>query len=95
MAVVPVVAPVVPVVVPVVAPVAAPVPAPAQVKVSRIQVNGKTYLKTSENVLYDADTKEEVGIWDPETKTMKDLPDDEESECSSDSEEEEEEEYEN
>ena len=82
-------------VVPVVAPVAAPVPAPAQVKVSRIQVNGKTYLKTSENVLYDADTKEEVGIWDPETKTMKDLPDDEESECSSDSEEEEEEEYEN
>ena len=80
-------------------PVAAPAPAPVAapepvVKVSRIQVNGKTYLKSSENVLYDADSKEEVGIWDPETKTMKDLPeDDEESECSE--EEEEEEEYEN
>jgi len=43
------------------------------VKVSRIQVNGKIYLKSSENMLYDLETKTEVGIWDPETKTMKDL----------------------
>ena len=69
---------------PIVAP--APVVAPEPVvKVSKIQVNGKTYLKTFENVLYDMVTKFEVGTWDPETKTMKELPEDEaEYECSSD-----------
>jgi chemotaxis protein histidine kinase CheA len=70
------------------------------VKVTKIQVNGKAYLKSSNNVLYDPETKTEVGIWDPETKTMKDLPEtDEEDEVVSDKEDEEdeedEEEYEN
>ena len=72
------------------APVAAPAPttapAPAKVSVTRIQISGKAYLKSSTNILYDPSTKEEVGLWDPETKTIKPLPDDEE--------EEEEEEYE-
>ena len=86
----PVVAPVdAPVVAPVDAPipVVAPVDAPvAKVSVTRIQISGKAYLKSSNNILYDPNTKEEVGVWDPITKTIKELPDDDE--------EEEEEEYE-
>ena len=51
-----------------------------KVKVSRIQISGKSYLKTVDNVLYDADTRDEVGIWDPETKTIKPLPQEEDEE---------------
>ena len=55
------------------------VPAPAaKVSVTRIQIAGKQYLKSSNNILYNPETKEEVGLWDPETKTIKDLPEDEE-----------------
>ena len=64
-------------------------PAPKNtVKVTRIQISGKSYLKTTNNLLFDPATKEEVGIWDPETKTIKPLPQEEE-------EEEQEEEYDN
>ena len=63
-------------------------PAPSsKVKVSRIQISGKSYLKTIDNVLYDPDTRDEVGLWDPDTKTIKPLPEDDEDE------EEQEEEY--
>jgi hypothetical protein len=51
-----------------------------KVKVSRIQISGKSYLKTVDNVLYDPDTRDEVGIWDPETKTIKPLPEEEDEE---------------
>jgi len=67
-----------------VAPVKAPepvvqaAPAPAKVSVTRIQIAGKAYLKSSTNILYDPATKEEVGLWDPETKTIKELPEDDE-----------------
>lgn len=71
---------------PVSTPAPAPTAAPAKVSVTRIQISGKAYLKSSTNILYDPVTKEEVGLWDPETKTIKPLPDEEE--------EEEEEEYE-
>lgn len=86
---------------PVVVPEPEPETEPVVVKkVTRIQVNGKAYLKSSENVLYDTVTKTEVGIWDPETKTMKDLPEAEEDEDEvvsdkDEDEEEDEEEYEN
>jgi hypothetical protein len=50
---------------------------------------GIQYLKSENNMLYNPETKEEVGIWDPETKTIKELPEEEESD-----EEEEEEGYE-
>jgi chemotaxis protein histidine kinase CheA len=56
------------------------VEAPAKVSVTRIQVDGKSYLKSSANILYDPSTKEEVGLWDPETKTIKELPEDDEEE---------------
>ena len=51
-----------------------------KVKVSRIQISGKSYLKTVDNVLYDPETRDEVGIWDPETKTIKPLPQEEDEE---------------
>ena len=60
-------------------------PVATKVTVSRILIEGKMYLKTSNNVLYNLE-KEEIGTYDPETKTIKPLPDEDE-------EEEEEEEY--
>ena len=53
---------------------------PAKVTVTRIQIAGKAYLKSSTNILYDPSTKEEVGLWDPETKTIKALPEDDDEE---------------
>ena len=55
-------------------------PKSTKVSVSKIQICGKMYLKSSVNILYDPDTKEEIGIWDPETKTIKELPDDDDEE---------------
>lgn len=55
-------------------------PAPTKVSVTRIQIGGKAYLKSNTNILYDPNTKEEIGIWDPVSKTIKELPDDEEEE---------------
>ena len=78
----PEVAPVAPVA-PEVAPVAE---APKKTSVTRIQISGKQYLKSSANILYDPSTKEEVGLWNPVTKKIEELPEEEE-------EEEEEEEY--
>lgn len=64
-------------------------PAKTKVTVSRTTINGKLYLKSSVNILYDPSTEEEVGLWDPESKTIKPLPNEDEEE-----EEEEEEGYE-
>jgi hypothetical protein len=73
------VAPVAAAVVADVAPVADAAPA-KKVSVTRIQINGKAYLKSNTNILYDPSTKEEVGLWDPETKTIQELPEEEEEE---------------
>ena len=51
-----------------------------KVSVSRIQISGKQYLKSSNNILYDPETKEELGLWDPVSKTIKELPEDDEEE---------------
>jgi len=53
---------------------------PEKVTVTRATINGKQYLKSSNNILYDPETKEEVGLWDAESKSIKELPDDEEEE---------------
>jgi hypothetical protein len=68
------------------ATVAAPVV--TKVTVTPIEIDGKKYLITKNNVLYIAETKEEIGTYDQKTKTIKLLPDEEEEE------EEQEEEYE-
>ena len=65
-------------------------PPPTKVTVTRIQISGKSYLKSSVNILYDPTTREEVGIWDPETKTIKDLPEEDDEDEYVDEEEEEE-----
>ena len=56
-------------------------PKPTKVKVSRFTVKGKEYLKNIEtNVLYNEKTREEIGIWNPKTKTIEEIPDDYDSE---------------
>jgi len=65
----------------VVSEVTAPV---EKVTVSRITINDIKYLKSSTNILYNPDTREEVGLYDPETKSIKALPDDEEEEMTED-----------
>ena len=60
---------------------ASPVSPPAATKkVSRIIIGGTQYLKSHDNILYNPETKEEVGLWDPESKTIKELPEEEEEE---------------
>jgi hypothetical protein len=61
-----------------------PAAAPKKVTVKRITIDGKQYLKTADNLLYDPETKEEMGIYDPETNTIKELPDDDEDEVEED-----------
>ena len=34
------------------------------VKVKRIKINDKDYLKSTNNVLYDVDTNDAIGVWD-------------------------------
>jgi len=51
-----------------------------KVKVVRVKIDGVDYFKSSSNIVYDVDTREEVGIYDDESKTIKPLPDDEEEE---------------
>jgi hypothetical protein len=58
--------------------------AKTKVTVKRITIDGKQYLKTAENLLYDPETKEEMGIFDPATNTIKELPDDDEDEVQED-----------
>lgn len=55
-----------------------------KVTVSRITINGVKYLKSSTGVLYNQETKEEVGLFDEETGTIKPLPDDEDEEVTED-----------
>ena len=60
---------------PVSAPVSTHVSAPVTF-VASVQIDGKWYLRDFNNVLYDAETWDEVGIWDPETRTIMHHPDD-------------------
>ena len=36
-----------------------------KIKVKRIEIDGKKYLKTGDNILYDEETQEEIGTYDP------------------------------
>ena len=54
--------------------------APKKTTVTRIQISGKQYLKSSANILYDPSTKEEVGLWNPVTKKIEELPEEEDEE---------------
>jgi hypothetical protein len=58
--------------------------APTKVSVKRITIDGKEYFKTSANILYDPETKEEVGLYDESTNSIKELPDDSDNELHED-----------
>ena len=68
------------------APASASASAPPakKVTVTRITIEGIQYLKTTENLLYNPETKEEVGIYDPETQTIKPLPEESDDELDED-----------
>ena len=53
---------------------------PQKVKVKRIEIDGKKYLKTHDNTLYDESTSEVVGTFDPETNTITPYEEEEEIE---------------
>lgn len=55
-------------------------PKPKKITVKRLIVNGVEYLKDGNNILYDSKTKEEIGIWNPETKTIEEFDDEEDDE---------------
>jgi len=61
-----------------------------KVTVSRRTIDGKEYLVSGDNIVYDPKTKEAVGLWDPESKSLKDLPEDDEEEEEEDYEDEDE-----
>ena len=56
-----------------------------KITVTRFEFEGKQYLKSSENILYDASSREEMGIWCEETKSIKELPQDEDEEMDEES----------
>ena len=60
------------VVAPVVEEVAAPVEEEEEQEVSVVKFEhaGKTYLKSSENILYDPETQDPVGMWNEETQSI-------------------------
>ena len=63
--------------------VLASLPKPVETKkisVKRLTVNGVEYLKDGDNILYDSKTKEEIGIWNPVTKTIEEFDDEDEDE---------------
>ena len=51
-----------------------------EISVSRFTHCGTTYLRTDENVLYDEETQEPVGIWDQDTETVKQIKQESEEE---------------
>ena len=55
-----------------------------KVKASRITIKGIEYYKTPANMLYDPATHEEVGIYDPETDSIKPLPEESDDELCDD-----------
>ena len=65
-----------------------------KIKVRRIEINGKKYLKTSDNVVFDEKTSEEIGTYDPIENKIIYAEEEEEEEEEDDGEEVEEEEYE-
>ena len=58
---------------------------PVKVSVKRIKIGEHEYLKSESNILYNPETKEEVGLYDAVSNSIKPLPDDDEHELEEDS----------
>ena len=50
------------------------------VDAEQFEHDGKTYLRTSEGVVYDSTTHEPVGVWNSETESIEELPEDSDDE---------------
>jgi len=48
--------------------------------VIKFDILGVTYLKSQDNVLYDINTHDAVGVWNEEKSEIDELPDEEEEE---------------
>ena len=51
-----------------------------ETKVIKFEIEGKTYLKSEDNVLYDMESHDAVGLWNEEKKKIEEIPDDDEDE---------------
>jgi hypothetical protein len=49
------------------------------VKVEKFEIKGTIYLKSADNTLYDMQTQEEIGVWNPKTKEIEELDEDSDS----------------
>ena len=49
-----------------------------ETSVVKFEIDGKTYLKSEDNVLFDMNSHDCVGIWNEETKSIDEIPDDDE-----------------
>lgn len=49
-----------------------------ETKVIKFDIEGKTYLKSEDNVLYDMESHDAIGIWNDETKKIEEIPDEDE-----------------
>ena len=49
-----------------------------ETKVIKFDIEGKTYLKSEDNVLYDMECHDAIGIWNEESNKIEELPDDDE-----------------
>ena len=56
------------------------------VDAEQFEYKGKTYLRTSDKVVYDSSTHEPVGLWNEDTETIDELPEEEEEESEDESE---------
>jgi hypothetical protein len=49
-----------------------------ETKVIKFEIEGKTYLKSEDNVLYDMESHDAIGLWNEETKKIEEIRDDDE-----------------
>ena len=48
-----------------------------ETNVVKFEIDGKTYLKSDDNVLFDMNSHDCVGLWNEESKSIDEIPDDE------------------
>ena len=51
-----------------------------ETKVVKFELNGKNYLKSEDNIVFDFESHDAVGLWNDETNEINELPDEEEEE---------------
>ena len=49
-----------------------------ETNVIRFEINGKVYLKSEENILFDYESHDAIGMWNEENKEIEDIPDEDE-----------------